>query len=85
MRILAKNWPAPPRMTQKEYRRYQSVLLIHVVLWIFFVAVGCYFWGEISLFLKIPLMMVGCVFSPNVDMLENIFLTYDAYSEKGLW
>ncbi len=85
MKIFARYWPVPKRMSNEEYRRYRWRLFYFVMMWIVVAFAGVYLWNELHVIAKCALVVAGYLFCPTVDILENLLASYDTYLKRGLW
>ena len=72
-------------MSRDEYRRYRWRLFYFVMMWIVVAFSGLYMWSELHIVAKSALVVIGYFFAPTVDILENLFTSYESYIKNGLW
>lgn len=83
LKIFRDSWPTPPKLSRSQYRRHRLRCLVFLLTWVSF-GVGLYLiWGYLNLILQIILILVGAAFSPGVDMVERLFVSYEKYEEEG--
>lgn len=72
-------------MSRSEYFRFRLRLLALIVLWVFSGIALVVFWGRLHVLLKCLVVVLEYVFSPGIDLIENLFVSYKKYLKNGLW
>ena len=85
MKIFFRSWPAREKMSREAYRRFRLRLLFHVIASVMYAAAALFLWDQVNLIGKVLLCLVGCFFASGMDVIENLFVSYDAYLKGGLW
>lgn len=85
MKIFPKHWPAPSKMSRPQYMRYRLKMLAFLIFWGLFIATGIFFWDQLHILLKGLFIVLGYVIYPTIDILEQLFTSYDKYLQEGLW
>jgi len=71
-------------MDARAYVRYRVWLIGLVLIWLVaFVAIGFY-WSWLPMLLKGAAVIVASVVGPDIELLEQIFTSYERYSREGL-
>jgi CDP-diglyceride synthetase len=82
--LLFPQWPHPPKMDAHAYRSYQLSLLGYIVAWLCAAVAIIFFWQSLPLLFKALAVIIACVITPDVGMLEHLFMSYERYSREGL-
>ena len=72
-------------MDRKGYAKYRMRCGLFVILWILVSAVSITFWSAIPLFIKTIVVILGFIFQPGLEMVEQLFMSFDRYDKEGLW
>ncbi|WP_124616481.1 hypothetical protein [Burkholderia sp. Bp9143] len=83
--IFYRAWPIPPRMSRSEYLRFRLRLLALIVVWAITCIALVIFWGRLPVLLKGLVVVLEYVFGPDLDLIENLFVSYEKYLKNGLW
>jgi hypothetical protein len=81
--MLIFRLPPPPKMNREEYRLYRARLAIMIVVWFVLVGICFFFWQGMSTYMKVFIFIVGCIFVPDVTMLEQVITSYKRYEREG--
>ena len=55
-----------------------------VMAWAVLVSVCFFAWEVMPMYVKVMFLILGCLFVPDVSMLEQIFTFYDRYEREGI-
>ena len=82
--LLLRKWPRPPKMEAHAYRRYRVCLLALILLWLVAAVAVVFFWPQLPLVAKVAAVAVAVFITPDVGMFEQLFSSYERYSQRGL-
>ena len=82
--LLRRIWPLPPKMDAAAYSRYRWRLAAILVAWLASLVGVVFFWGQLPLALKVLAVVVATLVTPDIDMIRQVFSSFNRYSEKGL-
>lgn len=85
MKIFHRHWPAPPKMSESEYLRYRVRRLGFFILWIICASILAFYWGQLHFLVRGILIVLGCVFTPSIGAIEQLFVPYERYLKEGVW
>ncbi|RQR24549.1 hypothetical protein DIE23_33385 [Burkholderia sp. Bp9143] len=72
-------------MSRSEYLRFRLRLLALIVVWAITCIALVIFWGRLPVLLKGLVVVLEYVFGPDLDLIENLFVSYEKYLKNGLW
>jgi len=72
-------------MSRLEYLRFRLRLLALIVVWAITCIALVIFWGRLPVLLKCLVVVLEYVFGPDLDLIENLFVSYEKYLKNGLW
>lgn len=85
LKIFRDAWPVPPKMSRSQYQRYRLWCLVFLTVWISSGVVLCLIWGHLNFILRGVLALVGAGFTPDMGMVEQLFVSYEKYEKEGGW
>lgn len=85
MSLLYKHWPPPPKMSRPEYLRYRVRLLVFVISWLAGISAGVYYWHQMPMLVRGFVIALGYVVTPDIGIIEQLFVSFARYAKEGLW
>ena len=82
--LLFRQWPRAPKMDARAYRQYRLRLLALLLLWLAVAVAVVFYWQQLPLLAKAMSIAMAAVITPDVGMIEQLFSSYERYSQRGL-
>lgn len=71
-------------MSGAQYFRFRLRLILVLTAWTVCVISALLYWGQMHMVWKILLGIVGFVFLPSIESVEQVFVSYEKYLKEGL-
>lgn len=73
-----------PEMSETQYFQFRLRLVFALISWMVCVVLALLYWEQMHVFWKILLGILGFVFLPSIQSVEQVFVPYEKYVKEGL-